>query len=160
MRTYSVRRKLKTRGRWPCTLIPYLNDQRELFRLVQWDDKKIKIKINDFLIRVHHVCDRFVWNRRNFGEKNSSPSNVSVLSATRPKFYSKNTHKYRLRVVPVVALTRLVCVSSTCGDPFVIKLHLGDDPNQLISIFLDHHATPCPIIEIDGVMPPHFFKYY
>lgn len=82
---------------------------------------------------------------------------MSVSSATRPKFDSKNTHKYRSRVVPVVALARLVCVSSTCGDPLVIKLHLGDDPNQLISIFLDHHATSCPIIEIDGVMLPRFF---
>lgn len=41
----------------------------------------------------------------------------------------------------VVALARLFCVSSACGDPLVIKLHLGDDPNQLISIFLDHRAT-------------------
>lgn len=51
---------------------------------------------------------------------------------------------------------RLVCVSF-CGDPLVIKPHLGDDPNQLISIFLDSRATSCPIIEIDGIVPSHFF---
>lgn len=52
---------------------------------------------------------------------------------------------------------RLVCVSS-CGDPLVIKPHLGDDPNQLISIFLDSRAASCSIIEIDGILPSHFFS--
>lgn len=48
---------------------------------------------------------------------------------------------------------RLVCVSWACGDPLVIKPHLGDDPNQLTSIFLDHYVALCPIIEIDGIVP-------
>jgi len=51
---------------------------------------------------------------------------------------------------------RLFCVSS-CGDPLVINPHLGDDPNQLISIFLDSRASSCSIIEIDGIVPSHFF---
>jgi len=57
----------------------------------------------------------------------------------------------------VVALVRLVCVSSS-RDPLVIKPHLGDVPNQLISIFLDSRAASCSIIEIDGIVPSHFFS--
>lgn len=38
----------------------------------------------------------------------------------------------------------------------MIKPHLGDDPNQLISIFLDQRVALCPIIEIDGIVPPRF----
>jgi len=85
---------------------------------------------------------------------------MSVLSVAWPKFVSKNiyththTHTHRLRVV---ALVRLVCVSSS-RDPLVINPHLGDDPNQLISIFLESRAAAsCSIIEIDGIVPSHFF---
>lgn len=42
----------------------------------------------------------------------------------------------------------------------MIKPHLGDDPNQLISIFLDSRAASCSIIKIDGIVPSHFFFCY
>lgn len=74
-------------------------------------------------------------------KKNNSNLGECILSVARGQNLSLKIHThnyvYRLRVV---ALARLVCVScSDCGDPLVIKPHLGHDPIQLISIFLDHH---------------------
>lgn len=44
----------------------------------------------------------------------------------------------------------------------MIKPHSGDDPNQLISIFLDHDVVQRfdNIIEIDGVVPCRFFRFF
>lgn len=41
----------------------------------------------------------------------------------------------------------------------MIKSRLGNDPNQLISIFLDRRGVVAsnPIIEIDGIVPLRFF---